>query len=198
MSKEHHILLALSIINLSLLAASLSFEQGTSLIIQAFLLLILVLVFFASLLNQNRHDKLRYFLWLFFFSISVLNIPLLYFESNNIIGLGTALLSIFGFNYTINSVGTHREIQKKLYEYSPKEKSKMLDKELRGMTLEEPKVEIIYYGLENGQYMASKASKKYHKKDCRYAKGISEKNKILFSDSNQAEKEGYTKCSCIN
>lgn len=45
---------------------------------------------------------------------------------------------------------------------------------------------------ENGQYVASKAGKKYYLTSCSGAKSIKESNKIFFATKAAAEARGYT------
>lgn len=48
------------------------------------------------------------------------------------------------------------------------------------------------------QYIGSKNTKKYHKEDCQYVKTISDKNKVYFSSSQEAQNEGYIPCKACN
>ncbi len=48
------------------------------------------------------------------------------------------------------------------------------------------------------QYIGSKNTKKYHKEDCQYVKTISDKNKVYFSSSQEAQNEGYIPCKSCN
>mgnify|MGYP001099556198 FL=1 len=48
------------------------------------------------------------------------------------------------------------------------------------------------------QYIGSKNAKKYHKEDCQYVKTISDKNKVYFSSSQEAQNEGYIPCKACN
>lgn len=48
------------------------------------------------------------------------------------------------------------------------------------------------------QYIGSKNTKKYHKEDCQYVKTISDKNKVYFSSSQEAQDEGYIPCKACN
>lgn len=48
------------------------------------------------------------------------------------------------------------------------------------------------------QYMGSKNTKKYHREDCQYVKTISDKNKVYFSSSQEAQDEGYIPCKACN
>lgn len=46
-----------------------------------------------------------------------------------------------------------------------------------------------------GVFVGSVNSNKYHWPNCSFAKRISEENKIWFSSEQEAENEGYVKCS---
>ena len=48
------------------------------------------------------------------------------------------------------------------------------------------------------QYIGSKNTKKYHREDCQYVKTISDKNKVYFSSSQEAQNEGYIPCKACN
>lgn len=48
------------------------------------------------------------------------------------------------------------------------------------------------------QYIGSRNTKKYHREDCQYVKTISDKNKVYFSSSQEAQKEGYIPCKACN
>lgn len=48
---------------------------------------------------------------------------------------------------------------------------------------------------KEGKYIASKNSKKYHKKSCKQAKEIKSANAIYFKDKNDAKKAGYAPCT---
>ena len=48
------------------------------------------------------------------------------------------------------------------------------------------------------QCIGSKNTKKYHKEDCQYVKTISDKNKVYFSSSQEAQNEGYIPCKACN
>ena len=48
------------------------------------------------------------------------------------------------------------------------------------------------------QYIGSKNTKKYHKEDCQYVKTISDKNKVYFGSSQEAQNEGYIPCKACN
>jgi len=48
------------------------------------------------------------------------------------------------------------------------------------------------------QYTGSKNTKKYHREDCQYVKTISDKNKVYFSSSQEAQNEGYIPCKACN
>lgn len=48
------------------------------------------------------------------------------------------------------------------------------------------------------QYIGSRNTKKYHREDCQYVKTISDKNKVYFSSSQVAQKEGYIPCKACN
>lgn len=48
------------------------------------------------------------------------------------------------------------------------------------------------------QYIGSRNTKKYHREDCQYVKTISDKNKVYFSSSQEAQNEGYIPCKACN
>lgn len=48
------------------------------------------------------------------------------------------------------------------------------------------------------QYIGSKNTKKYHREDCQYVETISDKNKVYFSSSQEAQNEGYIPCKACN
>lgn len=48
------------------------------------------------------------------------------------------------------------------------------------------------------QYIGSRNTKKYHREDCQYVKTISDNNKVYFSSSQEAQKEGYIPCKACN
>jgi hypothetical protein len=49
-------------------------------------------------------------------------------------------------------------------------------------------------GSEDGQFVASTSSKKYHSLDCRYATKMKEENRIYFQSAEEAEDQGYEPC----
>ena len=51
---------------------------------------------------------------------------------------------------------------------------------------------------EKETYLGNKNSKKFHKKDCQYATGMTEKNKIYFSSRDEAINNGYEPCKSCN
>lgn len=66
------------------------------------------------------------------------------------------------------------------------------------------KNKLIFNGKEEitttqtTQYIGSRNTKKYHREDCQYVKTISDKNKVYFSSSQEAQKEGYITCKACN
>lgn len=46
--------------------------------------------------------------------------------------------------------------------------------------------------------IGSRNTKKYHTEDCQYVKTISDKNKVYFSSSQEAQNEGYIPCKACN
>ena len=48
------------------------------------------------------------------------------------------------------------------------------------------------------QYIGSRNTKKHHTEDCQYVKTISDKNKVYFSSSQEAQNEGYIPCKACN
>ena len=53
----------------------------------------------------------------------------------------------------------------------------------------------IIFEEANPQYVLNLSSKKYHKKDCKFASNISDGNYYKTSDMNYIVTRGYTKCS---
>jgi DNA/RNA endonuclease YhcR with UshA esterase domain len=50
-----------------------------------------------------------------------------------------------------------------------------------------------------GKYIGNKNSKKFHTRECRYAKNMKEENMIIFESLDSARLAGYTSCSvCSN
>lgn len=50
-----------------------------------------------------------------------------------------------------------------------------------------------------GKFIGNKSSKKFHTRDCRYAKNMKEENMVIFDDLDAARSAGYTACSvCSN
>ena len=60
-------------------------------------------------------------------------------------------------------------------------------------TIQTDKEELGTQATE-GKYVGSKNSKKYHYPDCRYAKKISQENKIWFKSIKEAQEAGYEPC----
>ncbi|MBU0929518.1 MAG: hypothetical protein KJ623_00410 [Nanoarchaeota archaeon] len=53
---------------------------------------------------------------------------------------------------------------------------------------------------ENTQknYIGALTTKKVHDKHCRFAMQIKTQNRVLFKYENDAKKQGFSKCKCLN
>ena len=101
-------------------------------------------------------------------------------ESDIILTISIVLISltIFGIGLLINSSNNGGEIIIKNPSASVSEIITNSDK-----------------SVEQGSFVGSINSTKYHWPDCSFAKRISEENKVWFSSEQEAEDAGYVKCS---
>jgi hypothetical protein len=133
---------------------------------------------------------------MFFFGLNLFHVLYLYNQLKSYKIILLTLVNVIGFIYSIEKIQSPKR-KKRIIDFSPKEKKKMIHKELKGISKKKPKVEIYKPPKKKERFIASVNSKKYHKENCRYAENISYKNKLTFSSKKEAKKKGYKPGRCI-
>ncbi len=175
---------------LLLIFATLNLDGTIAYIELGILGALIILFLFMSVFNQER---INYILTLIYFCISLLNIPLLYFYSNEFIVITLAILNIFGFIHGLGTYEPRTITQTLVTDFSPREKKEMIKKELEPKQLPEFEVMEEYF-----YYVGSSSANKFHVIDCRHVKRIAQKNKVLFKSQQEAVDQGYEPCSCVD
>ncbi|MBU0757531.1 MAG: hypothetical protein KKF44_05675 [Nanoarchaeota archaeon] len=179
--------------------------------------IIILITMIATLLMMFLIKKKRCFLktTLLFFSFNLLHVAYLYFQTKTYSLIGLAIVNVCGLLYTIEIIVPEKtRVQKRIHDFHPKEKKKMINRELQGQPEKDPKIVIIreenkekdmlikkaivkVAGKKKKIFIGSTHSKKVHHPSCRYIKNISYKNKVEFKKLPNAYRQGYKKCVCL-
>ena len=211
--KNYFLVLVLTIINFICATILFTYLPQVQFIKELAWLMLFMVIGAITLVSIGKRFPYAYLMGLGFFSANLLNTLYIYM---NIPHKSVLFIAMFGANIAgilvtqKNIRGVYKKkrltlIKKEVDEL--KVKSRIIEKELKSLENDIPKVIIEDYGLKKKnkakpskrevRFVGNISTKKFHDSKCGFAKKTKKEKKIVFKTKSEAKRKGFKAHNCV-